>query len=430
MVAGVAYVDTLEAAYPPLAIKSKADEAADQARHEGLYVCTGGLLSASATVGKLDGTAGTDFVGTTERTYAAQNAQPCCLSATSTTVAAGSNGQHTNALTSAQLLVASTTGASAFLQAAILHAGVIVSLVSFTSVVDGSHLGGCALVAGWSDYVLVTGDTVTFVNNDITGYRWLLSEYDASSVYQQNAGTDVGSTTPVKPALTTARVLHGATLLTPTQNNTNALSIDEALTNPNGKSKLMQARRLVTVHTARLLYSDVALTSKTNPTLIGTSLLSPGYSLPAKSLSVGDSFRLTIGWVQKNTQNASTYTFPVTIGGSSFLINYTTPSMALDATNFRRGELEIDFTITAVGATGTATARARLTLSAASANAAVEVTTLGGGANADLVVQTLNASSIDTTGALAIDFQPFFGSSSTTATIALRHLALVKYPVQ
>lgn len=425
MVSGVAYQDGVAAAYAPLGIKYASDHAADQAQNEGLYVCSGGVVSASATQGKLDLTAGTDFETSTELNYAAATAQPGTLTSISTTVAAGSNGVHTNTFAGSGSLVVGSTGGGAPSSGllAIIHTGVVQSVISYGSITDGTHFGACALVTGWSDYTMVTGDTVTVINNDLTLSKWLNTEVDASGVYQTVAGS--ASATPVKPALTASRVLHSSLLLQPVSGNTSALSIDALNATANGKSKLQECRRLVTTRGSRTLYKDTALTSLTNPTSL-TTLLAAAPSLPGNSLNVGDVLEIFGSFLVTNNAGASA--IEVTLGlPSAFMFDYTSESLTASA-NARRFKFKTEATVSAIGASANMVLSNEIFGGPAAASA-VPALSLGGGASGCGMANGASLTgTFDSTIARILDLQVRFVTTSTGATIVLRSFVVKKTP--
>lgn len=428
MPSGVAYLDGVAAAYAPLGLKYAADEAADQAHREGLYVCSGGAVTASATQGDLDLAAGTDFLTSTELNYSAQATKPGTLSSISTTVAAGSNNVHTNTFAGSGSLVVGSTGGGAPSTGllAIIHSGVVQSVVSYGSITDGTHFGACALVSGWSDYTMLTGDTVTVINNDLTLSKWLNVEVDSSGNYQTVAGT--ASATPVKPALTASRVLHASLLLQPVSGNASALSIDGVGTNANGKSKLIECRRLVTTRNARVLARDTSATTLTNPTSL-TTLLASAPSVPGNSLNIGDTLLISGSGFYANNVAASTIIWDIGwFSASSFIIpGVATESLNTSANN-RRWSFAFTVTITAIGASANGSIEGGLWVTAPSTNAVAPAST-GGGANGSGLIPGGNHSSTwDSTAAQTFDLKVQFGTTSAGATIGLRNFTIIKLP--
>lgn len=418
MVAGVAYVDEVSAAYLPLARKYAADEAADQARREGLYVCTGGVVSASATQGKLDLAAGTDFAAPTELTYSGQSAQPGCLTAISTTVAAGSNGQTVSGLTSGQLVVAATAAYTASGLLAVIRSGSVISCIAYTSLVDGTHFGGVSLVSGWTNITFASAtDTVVLINNDLTAFKWLNCEVDASGVYQTAVGSAGSTTTAVKPALTAARTMHASLLLQPVSGNTSALSIDALNTAANGKSKLVECRRLVTPHAPRIISVQSGGNNVTNPTSLTT--LCTGavatVSIPANSVSVGDIFDIDVLIYDTNNAATSAREYQVLFGAASVLDFTTTVSLVANAFG-RLVHLKGKVIWTASGTVGSI------------GDFAISGPTLTGNTVAETARYSGGGSQAIATVA-AVDVKGKYATSSTGATMKILLMTVTKMPV-
>lgn len=304
----------------------------------GQYVCTGGALSPSATSGKLDLAAGTDFMATTEFNYAAQTA----IATTITSMA------------------------------------------------------------------------------DATNPKWVIVELDSSGTVQFNQGSAAAN--PVFPAFTSNRTPHGYLYIP-----ANATQVDTLLTTNNGLAKLIDARIVRSTPRSRLFATDTAQTALTNPTVL-TTLLAAAPTVPANSLNVGDTFRISASGLYKNTQNNSTLEIKVLFGTGVF--DLTTASLTLDASNFRRWTLDMTYTVTAIGASATGLADSRFWIApAAAATTGTELSGLGGGTAGDGGVGANgNAATYNSTAAQTIDLQAKIGTSSTTATVNLRHFSVEKVP--
>jgi len=233
---------------------------------------------------------------------------------------------------------------------------------------------------------------------------------------QFNAGTAAPFNSALPPTPTAGRVVHAALYI-----RAGATAVDANLSTANGNAKLIDLREIRAPHGPRELDAQTALTTLTNPTALASLLVSTT-PVPAQAPQAGDAILLRLEGGYKNTQNASTLEIKVVFAGVT-LIDYTTPSIPLDATNQRRWHLDVMIVFNVVGAAGIVEVGALWVLSPPSANTFVSSATalLAGIANADLMNGSAQITGIDTTGASnVIDVQAKIGTSSSTATMTRR----------
>jgi hypothetical protein len=267
---------------------------------------------------------------------------------------------------------------------------------------------------------VVAATTTITTLADATNPKWVGLEIDNSGVLQFNQGTAAAS--PVKPALTAARVIV-AWLYVPAT----ATAVDALLSTANGKAKIMDARQLMTAHPARKWAQAVPAASLTNPTSL-TSLLDAAFTIPANSLSVGDRFDIDFAGVLTNNSTNSTFRLQATFGGQTSW-NYTTPSLTTSAST-RDWSLHLTIVVSAIGATANAVVGpARFVVSPAVSANVVAQETVGGGAAGDAAVVTRGlGASFDSRTDTTIDLQTLLGTSAAAAVVHMNSVHIVKTP--
>lgn len=254
-----------------------------------------------------------------------------------------------------------------------------------------------------------------------TNPMWVLLEVDSSGVLQLNQGTPAA--TPLVPTPTASRVVHYLVYCPAA-----CTDIDALLTTANGKAKLIDMREIVAVHPSRLFASDVSQTVLTNPTSL-TTLLASAPSVPANSLTIGDTFTIDASGTWVNTSTNSTMLFSLLIGAVT-LFTLTTNSLNLDASNARRWTFHSVLTVKTLGSGTSATLlhASSFFISKPSATAGA-LLTVGGGANGDAGVgASIGSGGFNSTIANVLDIQAAFGTSSATQTINQRQFSVIKTP--
>jgi hypothetical protein len=260
---------------------------------------------------------------------------------------------------------------------------------------------------------------------DATNPKWVVVEVNASGV-NFNQGT--AASAPAFPTISTTRVPLGFIYIP-----ANATEVDTLLTTNNGKAKLYDARNLRSVHPARLIATDVALTSLSNPTTL-TTLLASAPSLPANSLSVGDTFVLTASGTILIASGGSdaAMQFALTIGGSG-MSNWTTQTFTKSASS-RVFLISSTFTVNTLGASGQVLYASSMAVSIAGSQTPRSLANATGGlfngaTHGEGGIGGAGSTTFDTTSTATIDCTARFTTSTTGSTIALRQFSIHKYPV-
>lgn len=401
----------------------------------GQFVSTGGALTvngatAGSTAARLDMAASTEFMATTELTVAALTAQAALATANSTTVSAAANGNGAVTGTfagSGVLAVASTTGFPSAGTLMVTHAGTV-DIITYTGTTTGGTITftGCTLVAGGT-LTLSTSDTVVGTNADITNPRWAVIEIDSVGAWNVNLGTAAAA--PAFPTITTTRTPHGFLYIP-----ANATTIDTALTTVNGNAKLIDARNLKTYHPERLLFQDTALTSLSNPASL-TTLLGTTYTIPANSLTVGDTFEIDASgrMIPGNTTDTAVQ-WVLSVGGIAML-DYTTSTLtkAANGTDSRSWTMHLVLTVRTVGASANFTINGWMAISAVAVavqGTAMRMAGINAAAGGDMGVAQAASLNFDSTAGAVVDFKATrAGATITGLSIALRQFDITKRPV-
>jgi hypothetical protein len=419
--AGSTWIDAINAAYPAMARLYDGHEANKAAADQGYYVCSGADVVAGTAAGKVKINTGQVFSGTTEVNIGtALDNIACVANALATTVAAGSNGTHTNTFTgSTNLTVASTTGFPSSGVIIVTHSATV-DLISYTST-DATHFINCTLITGYSDATLATSDTVVGCNADLTNPRWGIIEVDTTTTPNVAAGAlnlGTASASPVFPALTASRSAH-AWIYIPsatTMGASNAMGVDALTSTANGKAKMIDARQLRLVHYPRLIATDTS-TAVTNPTAL-TSILTAPIVLPANSMSATTSEMYIIqGTIRYlNNQNASTVELKLTLGAAT-VMDWTTASLTTSAT---ARPIPFQFHIVLNGAGSGFYMGGHASVGAPGTTAGTADVDTANFQNT--VVQSMIVST-------TIDLQAKVTTSSSACTFGVRGFSIVKYPV-
>lgn len=265
--------------------------------------------------------------------------------------------------------------------------------------------------------VTAASTTITSIA-DATNPKWVGLEIDSSGVLQFNQGTAAAS--PVKPALTAARVIV-AWLYVPAA----ATAVDALLSNANGKAKIMDARQLMSVHQSRRLATDVTLTSLSNPTALAT-LLAATVPVPANSLNIGDILQIEASGraTLLSTGTNSAIQFEVLLG-SAVVLNYTSAVMTKDGASLGR-QWKLSCLLEVGTIAQVLTDNFVLVTPSGAATTMLDVPVLG--TTGGFLGAGGGAITSDQTVSQPIDLQARFVTSSAGSTITLRHFSVVKHP--
>lgn len=385
----------------------------------GYFVLSGALIApsgvnAGSNATQLERPSGVDFITNTEQVLALQSNQQGLWAGANTTVAAGSNGVHTNTYAgSGTLNVADASNFGTTGTVMVAHVSpTVVSVITYTGK-SATTLTGCTLVNG-VDLTLATGDTVYNSNADITNPRWAIIEVDSSRNTQANLGTAAAS--PTFPALTAARVPH-AFLYIPA----NATAIDALLTTPNGNAKLIDARIVRALHPARSVLTDTSAnvySPGASTTITSIFAGATAKSVPANSLSVGDTFVIEGSLQTTNNIATSKIQLQVGFGGAAALTVTSITTFATSA--FARSHtFRTVVVVRSIGGSGTYASSSRASFGDVAATTATEV---------DVLDYVVTGAAVDTTASVPIDVKVRFVTASNGASFTLGVFSVLKFP--
>lgn len=289
--------------------------------------------------------------------------------------------------------------------------------------------GGSELICAAQVPITSSSTITTLASGLATGESiWYAIEMDTAKLINFTPGT--AAVVPTMPAFNTGRVPIG--MLHVKQGDT-TVSLS---TSGGTDAKFYNMEQVRAAHPSRLFMADTAqtlLTAAGNWATNGTtetSLLGALGSIPLDSMSLLDTYHLTASGIYVNNAAISTFRLRVLIGGTAVFFSYTTPVINTSA-NARRWELDMHWTVHAVGNVANVLIRGHMLVSSPSTSTVgAQITAMGGGGGGDIGIQAGAASAtIDNTAAKSIDLLATLNTASAGATCSLREFQITKQPV-